>query len=192
MEFKEIKASIEAVLFAGGEPVQIQKLSQLLNIDEETVEKLCISLGDDYDERQSAIRVVKIDDSFQLSTRREYGDLVREAFEVKRNTPLSQAAMEVLAVVAYNQPVTKAFIEQVRGVNCDGVVNSLVSKGLVEEKGRLELPGRPLLYGTTGEFLRVFGVSSLEMLPKIPEKTEDGEITFEEYADNQKKEVSEE
>lgn len=185
MEFGKIKRSIEAILFAGGEPVSVQKLSQILDIDEETVEKLCVFLGDEYDERESAVRVVRIENSFQLSTRKEYGDLIRRAFEVKRNAPLSQAAMEVLAVISYNQPVTKAFIEQVRGVNCDGVVNSLVSKGLVEEKGRLELPGRPLLYGTTGEFLRVFGIPSLDMLPPIPEKNENGEITFDQYVDDQ-------
>ena len=182
MEFKELKASIEAVLFAGGEPVHIERLAEVLEIDEETVEKLCVSLGDEYDERESAIKVVRVGNSFQLSTRKQYGDIIRQTFEIKRNTPLSQAAFEVLAVIAYNQPVTKAFIEQVRGVNCDGVVNSLVSKGLVEERGRLELPGRPLLYGTTSEFLRCFGLTSLAHLPPVEEKNEQ-EITFENFAE---------
>ena len=93
---------------------------------------------------------------------------MRDALELKRNTPLSQAAMEVLAVVAYNQPVTKAFVEQVRGVDCSGVIGSLVQKGLLEERGRMELPGRPLLYGTTENFLRCFGLSSIGELPPPP------------------------
>lgn len=95
--------------------------------------------------------------------------------DLRRNTPLSQAALEVLAVVAYNQPVTKAFVEQVRGVDCSGVIGSLTTKGLVEEKGRLELPGRPLLYGTTENFLRCFNISSLDELPPLPEGDEDKE-----------------
>lgn len=184
MEFKELKASVEAILFAGGEPVNIERIAEVLEIDPETAEKLCVSLGDDYDERASAIKVVRVDNSFQLSTRKEYGEIVRRAFEIKRNTPLSQAAFEVLAVIAYNQPVTKAFVEQVRGVNCDGVVNSLVSKGLVEERGRLELPGRPLLYGTTSEFLRCFGLTSLERLPSVDEQKDENNITFEGLVQN--------
>ena len=93
--------------------------------------------------------------------------------DLKRNTPLSQAALEVLAVIAYNQPVTKAFVEQVRGVDCSGVVGSLTTKGLIEEKGRLELPGRPLLYGTTDNFLRCFQLESLDDLPPLPKPEND-------------------
>ena len=103
-----------------------------------------------------------------MITRSDYSEYVRRVLEVKKNAPLSQAAFEVLAVVAYNQPVTKAFVEQVRGVDCSGVVNTLCQKGLLEEKGRLDLPGRPLLYGTTDEFLRCFSVSSLDELPSLP------------------------
>ena len=100
-----------------------------------------------------------------MCSKKEYGEYIRRVMDIKRNAPLSQAAMEVLAVIAYNQPVTKAFIEQVRGVDCSGVVGSLASKGLIEEKGRLELPGRPLLYGTTDNFLRCFQIESLDELP---------------------------
>ena len=115
-------------------------------------------------------------------TNKAYAGYVRRAMDIRRNTPLSQAAMEVLAIVAYNQPVTKAFIEQVRGVDCGAVVQGLAAKGLIEEKGRLELPGRPLLYGTTADFLRCFGVSTLDELPPLPQKEEDGmvETTLEE------------
>ena len=109
---------------------------------------------------------------------------VREVLDLKRGTPLSQAAMEVLAVVAYNQPVTKAFVEQVRGVDCSGVLSSLMQKDLLEERGRLELPGRPLLYGTTETFLRCFQLSSIEDLPPPPQRSgeglpeEEGQLTF--------------
>ena len=104
---------------------------------------------------------------------KEYAPQIRTIMDLRRNSPLSQAALEVLAVVAYNQPVTKAFVEQVRGVDCSGVIGSLTLKGLVEEKGRLELPGRPLLYGTTENFLRCFNISSLEELPPLPENDEE-------------------
>jgi len=112
--------------------------------------------------------LLRLGNRYQLCTRTEFAQSVRQALEIKRNAPLSQAAFEVLAVVAYNQPVTKSFVEQVRGVDCSGVVNTLCQKGLLEEKGRLELPGRPLLYGTTTEFLRCFSFSSLEDLPPLP------------------------
>ena len=105
-----------------------------------------------------------------MCSQKEYIDVIRALLELKKNTPLSQAALEVLAIVAYNQPVTKAFIEQVRGVDCSGVIRSLSEKALIEEAGRLDLPGRPLLYGTTENFLRCFSLESLENLPELPEK----------------------
>lgn len=110
-----------------------------------------------------------------MVSKKEFAPQIRTVMDLRRNTPLSQAALEVLAVVAYNQPVTKAFVEQVRGVDCSGVIGSLTTKGLVEEKGRLELPGRPLLYGTTENFLRCFNISSLDELPPLPENEEDKE-----------------
>ena len=134
--------------------------------------------------------MLRLGNRYQLCTRTEFAQSVRQALEIKRNAPLSQAAFEVLAVVAYNQPVTKSFVEQVRGVDCSGVVNTLCQKGLLEEKGRLELPGRPLLYGTTVEFLRCFSFSSLEDLPPLPgepssekiPREESGAADSEEYA----------
>ena len=107
-----------------------------------------------------------------MVTGEEYAAVMREALEVKNNTPLSQAALEVLAIIAYNQPVTKSFVEQIRGVDSSSVVNSLVAKGLVQEMGRLEIPGRPISYGTTEHFLRCFGMQSIETLPKIPQPQE--------------------
>ena len=172
MEVKEARAALEALLFASGTPISAEKLAQALMLDKETVCKVAQNLADELDARQSGLCVVRLGEEYQLCSRTEYAQAIRRALEIRRNTPLSQAAMEVLAVVAYNQPVTKAFVEQVRGVDCSGVVGSLCAKGLLEEKGRLELPGRPLLYGTTPDFLRCFGFSSLSELPPLPDRQE--------------------
>ena len=110
-----------------------------------------------------------------MATRAEYAQVIRQALEVKNNTPLSQAALEVLAIIAYNQPVTKSFIEQIRGVDSSSVVNALVAKELVQEMGRLEIPGRPISYGTTEHFLRCFGMKSIETLPKLPQSTQNAQ-----------------
>ena len=179
MEIKKYMAAIEAVLFASGEPVERSRLAEVLEIDEATAGKFADDLMNDYNTRGGGIMMVKLDNAYQLCSNRDYADYVRKAMEIRRNTPLSQAAMEVLAIVAYNQPVTRAYVEQVRGVDCSAVMQNLVAKSLIEEKGRLELPGRPLLYGTTKDFLRCFGVSSLEELPPLPqmEVAENGEET---------------
>ncbi len=170
MEIKKYIAAIEAVLFASGEPIEVSRLAETLELDEETTKSFAEELMSEINSRKGGICMVRMDDSYQLCTNRDYADYVRHALEIRRNTPLSQAAMEVLAIVAYNQPVTRAYVEQVRGVDCSAVMQGLVTKGLIEEKGRLELPGRPLIYGTTVNFLRCFGVSSLEELPPLPQE----------------------
>ena len=182
MEIKEYQAAIEAVLFASGEPVAATRLAEVLELDLETAVRLADDWLQDVNTRGGGLLAVRLGDKYQLCTNKTYAGYVRRAMDIRRNTPLSQAAMEVLAIVAYNQPVTKASIEQVRGVDCGAVVQGLAAKGLIEEKGRLELPGRPLLYGTTADFLRCFGVSTLDELPPLPQKEEDGmvETTLEE------------
>lgn len=170
MDKTEIKAAIEAVLFAAGAPVPAERLAGALETDMKSVKAAVDELISDYNASNRGLTVIRLEDSYQMCNKKEYGEYIRRAMDLRRNTPLSQAALEVLAVVAYNQPVTKAFVEQVRGVDCSGVIGSLTTKGLVEEKGRLELPGRPLLYGTTENFLRSFQLSSLEDLPPLPEK----------------------
>lgn len=164
-----IKAAIEAILFANGSSVETKRISQALEITESQAEEHISALIDDYNSANRGITIIKLDDAYQMVSSKEYAPQIRTVMDLRRNTPLSQAALEVLAVVAYNQPVTKAFVEQVRGVDCSGVIGSLTAKGLVEEKGRLELPGRPLLYGTTENFLRCFNINSLEELPPLPE-----------------------
>ena len=173
MEIKQYQAAMEAVLFASGEPVASGRLAEVLELDEETAVRLAEDLMQDINTRGGGLRMLRLDERYQLCTNADYAGYVRKALEIRRNTPLSQAAMEVLAIVAYNQPVTRAFIEQVRGVDCGAVVQGLVQKSLIEEKGRLELPGRPLLYGTTADFLRSFGLNSLEGLPPLPQKEEE-------------------
>ncbi len=169
MENKQLMSAVESLLFASGEAVPAEKIAEVLEIDGGHAAELIAGLRQEYEERQGGMRIVRMADSYQMVTHTEHAGYIRKLLEIRRNTPLSPAALEVLAVVAYNQPVTKSFIEQVRGVDCSGVISSLYEKGLIEERGRLELPGRPLLYGTTVDFLRCFGMGSLEELPKLPE-----------------------
>lgn len=170
MEKQEIKAAIEAVLFAAGAPVEADRLANALETELKAVKTAADELITEYNASERGLTIIKLNDSYQMCNKKEYGEYIRRVMDLRRNTPLSQAALEVLAVVAYNQPVTKAFVEQVRGVDCSGVIGSLTAKGLVEERGRLELPGRPLLYGTTENFLRCFQLSSLDDLPPLPGK----------------------
>ncbi len=174
MKFDQYLAACEAVVFASGDPIRLDRVSEALELSREDTEKLLLAVQERYDRRDSGIELVRLDDCWQFCTRSACAAYVKRAFEIKRNAPLSQAALEVLAVIAYNQPVTRAFVEQVRGVDCAGVVGTLCEKGLIEERGRLELPGRPLLYGTTPVFLRSFGLSSLEELPPLPEDMSKG------------------
>ena len=180
MTDSEIKAACEAVLFACGESVSAKRIAQALEIDEiKAAQQLEILVGEYMDKRRG-ITVLKLGESYIMCNKKEYGEVIRRVMDLKKNAPLSQAALEVLAVVAYNQPVTKAFVEQVRGVDCSGVIGSLTAKNLIEEKGRLELPGRPLLYGTTENFLKCFQLSSLDDLPPLPkqqDKSDESEET---------------
>ncbi len=174
---EKIISSIEAMLFAAGDPVEVTKLADILEIDVETAEKMLGYLSAQYDERNSGIMLIRIENKYQLCTREEYNEEVRKLMEIKKNAPLSNAAFEVLAIIAYNKSVTRSFVEQVRGVDCSGPISSLVQKGLIEEKGRLDLPGRPLVYGTTDRFLRCFSLNSLDDLPELPKSDEVEQIT---------------
>jgi len=178
LEIKEICRAIEAVLFASGEPVAADKLAEVLDIDTETVIALCAKLADNLDDSGSSLEIIRTEDKFQLCTRSQYAPYIRAALELKRNTPLSPAAMEVLAIIAYNEPVTRNLVERVRGVDCSGVISSLLQKGLIEEKGRLDLPGRPMQYKTSSLFLRCFGIESLAELPRLPDDKRDSDQLY--------------
>ena len=170
MDNQEMKRAAEAILFAAGDSVDLQRLTEALELTPKKTENLMEELKEEFNSQNHGFKIMRYDDSYQFVTHKEYQQQIRTVMDLNRKKPLSQAAMEVLSVIAYNQPVTKAFVEQIRGVDCSGVIGSLTVKGLVEEKGRLELPGRPLLYGTTENFLRCFNISSIDELPKIPEK----------------------
>lgn len=178
MNYNESICIIEALLFASGEPTSLDRLSEASGIEPETVVKLIDRLERKYNVSDSAIRVLRLENSYQLSTREEYAPYIKRAMENKRQARLSPAALEVLAVVAYNQPVTKAFVEQVRGTDSSGVINTLVERELLYEAGRLELPGRPITYKTTDNFLRCFKLESLAQLPSLPD--EDGQLNLNE------------
>jgi segregation and condensation protein B len=169
MDENSIKSAIESILFASGEPVNAQRLCEALDVTPEQVKAAVAGLCAEYSGQNHGIEVIAMDDAYQMVTKKQNGDFVRKVMDMRRATALSQAALEVLAVIAYNQPVTKAYVEQIRGVDCSGVIGSLTAKNLVEEKGRLDLPGRPLLYGTTDNFLRCFSISDLTQLPPLPE-----------------------
>lgn len=167
-------AAIEAILFAAAEPLEYSKIAAVLGMDDDSVLSLLDDLTKKLDSEDSGICLVRMDTKYQLCSKKEFVEPIRSILDLKRNSPLSQAAFEVLAIIAYNQPITKPYIEQIRGVDCSGVVNTLCQKELVEEKGRLDVPGRPVLYGTTANFLRCFSMSSLDELPELP--TADREV----------------
>ena len=173
MNKKELISAFEAVLFASGEPMSIERFSQVFEISPDEVIEVMDALSQKLIKNSNGFELVRIENMYQLATKKEYALYIKKAFDIRRRTPLSPAALEVLAVVAYNQPVTKSFIEQVRGVDCSGVVTTLIEKGLLEERGRLELPGKPLLYGTTKNFLRSFSISDLSELPPLPKNEQE-------------------
>ena len=175
MTEKEYRSSIEAILFSAGDSVELSRLALSLELPESSVKAQLDILMKEYEEAERGITIIRLNNSYQMVSVKQFAPQVRKAMDLRRNIPLSQAAMEVLAVIAYNQPVTKSFVEQVRGVDCSGVIGSLTTKDLIEEKGRLELPGRPLLYGTTENFLRCFSISSLDELPPIPKDEDKGD-----------------
>ena len=176
-------AAIEAVLFASGTPVEIERLAQGLGIDPAAVRQQLTAYGESLDREKRGIRLLFLDDLVQLAARPEYESQIIAVTDIKHGAPLSGAALEVLSIIAYNQPVTKSFIEQIRGVESGNVVNNLVEKGLIEEYERLMVPGRPLTYRTTPNFLRAFGLSSLSELPPLPDSLLPEEITSENTED---------
>ena len=172
-EMDKLQAAVEAILFTMGESVEVAKIASAIGHDEETTRKLIRGMMDRYDKEDRGIRIIELEDSFQLCTKKEmYEYLIRVAKQPRRYT-LTEVLLETLSIVAYKQPVTRLEIEKIRGVKSDHAVNKLVEYGLVEEKGRLEAPGRPLLFGTTEEFLRRFRLQSLDELPSVnPEQIE--------------------
>lgn len=176
MQLQNKLSIIEAILFACGEPVEAQRLCDSAQILPDELPRLILALNQRYSDIGSSVEVLWLNQSYQLVTKKEFAPYIRSAVETKRNAALSPAALEVLTIIAYNQPVTRSFIDDVRGVDSAGVVASLIEKELIEEAGRLDVPGRPMLFKTTDNFLRCFGIASLDDLPPLP--TEDMKLSF--------------
>ena len=168
MRIDELEAIVEGLLFASGESVPVKRLCEVTDTDEKTMTSLLNMMSDKYDNDESrGIHLIKLEDCYQLCTKREYYEYIKSLTDKKRRASLTNAGLEVLSVIAYNQPVTRSTLEFIRGVNSDGALNNLIALGLVEEVGRLDAPGKPMLFGTSEEFLRVFNLSSLSELPDV-------------------------
>ena len=176
LEMREVEAAIEGILFASGEPVSVERICVAMNMDRATVELVLQKLTDYYAYERRGMRLLKLEDSYQLCSAPEYGELIRKAFEVRRPAKLSQPALEVLTIIAYYQPTTRAYVDQIRGVDSSYTVGLLLDRHLIEECGRLQVPGRPRLYRTTQAFLRAFHLKSLDDLPEMTGLEEDGQL----------------
>ena len=180
MEMKEIESAVEGILFASGEPVQTDRICVALEMDRPTVEQVLQKLMDYYAYERRGIRLLRMEDTWQLCSAPDYADVIRKAFEIRKPAKLSQPALEVLTIIAYYQPTTRAYVDQIRGVDSAYTIGLLLDRKLIEECGRLAVPGRPIQYRTTQTFLRSFGVSNLDELPELPNTTpEDGQLTLE-------------
>ena len=176
IDTKELVSAVEGILFASGEPVGIDRVCVALDLDKSTAELVLQRLQDYYSYERRGIRLLKMEDSYQLCSAPEYGDQIRKAFEIRKPAKLSQPALEVLTIIAYYQPTTRAYVDQIRGVDSSYTVGLLLDRHLIEECGRLQVPGRPRLYRTTQAFLRAFHLDSLEDLPQLPGMEADGQM----------------
>jgi segregation and condensation protein B len=177
MEMSEYKAIVEGLLFAAGdEGLSLQQIASVLEIKEEQAKEIVSALKEEYERGQRGIQLVELAGVFQLATKKEHAPYLKKLVESPSSTSLSQAALETLAIIAYRQPITRAEIEEIRGVKSDKPIQTLMARALIKEVGRAEGTGRPILYGTTKEFLDYFGLKTLEELPPLPELQEGGEM----------------
>ncbi len=176
LEMNELCSAAEAILFASGEPVHIDRICLALELDRRSAEQVLGQLGDYYAFERRGIRLIRMEDTWQLCSAPDYADQVRRAFEIRKTAKLSQPALEVLTIIAYYQPTTRAYVDQLRGVDSAYTVGLLLDRKLIEECGRLQVPGRPRLYRTTKNFLRAFHLSSLEDLPELPGMEAEGQL----------------
>ena len=175
-EMKEIEAAVEGILFASGEPVHIDRICLAAELDRPTAELVLQKLMDYYSFERRGMRLLRLEDSWQLCSAPEYADVIRRAFEIRKPAKLSQPALEVLTIIAYYQPTTRAYVDQIRGVDSAYTIGLLLDRKLVEECGRLQVPGRPRLYRTTKQFLRAFHLTSLDDLPELPDLGGEGQM----------------
>ena len=168
MEIDKIKSIIEAILFAAGRQVTIKELMISLEIPKEDLENIIVSMQEDYREQSRGIEIIKVDDSYQLCTKKDLYEYIYPLFDNRTKPTISNAALETLSIIAYNPKITRAQIEAIRGVGSDGTIYKLLEFGLIEEAGRLDAPGRPTMYKVTNQFMKMFGISSLDELPELP------------------------
>ena len=183
MDKKEMGAAVESILFASGEPVNIERICVALAIDRPTAERILQGLMDYYAYERRGMRLLKIEDCWQLCSAPDYAEAIRRAFEIRKPAKLSQPALEVLTIIAYYQPVTRAYVDQIRGVDSSYTMSLLIDRGMIEECGRLQVPGRPRQYRTTKQFLRSFHLSSLDELPAMPDMGNDGQMRLNEVGE---------
>ena len=176
LDMKELESAMEGILFASGEPVRIDRICTALDLDRPTAERILQKLMDYYAYERRGIRLLRMEDSWQLCSSPDYADVIRKAFEIRKPAKLSQPALEVLTIIAYYQPTTRAYVDQIRGVDSAYTVGLLLNRGLIEEAGRLQVPGRPNLYRTTKKVLRAFHLPSLDDLPEMPDLAEEGQL----------------
>ena len=182
MEQSELQRAIEAILFASGEPVEVSRLSMVLEADEPDIIAAVDALANDLAYNRRGIRIIRLEKAYQMVSSGEMADYITKALETRKPPKLSASQLESLTIIAYYQPATKAMVEQIRGVDSSYSISALMNKKLIEDAGRLNVPGRPILYRTTPDFLRTFGLSSLEELPPI-EKVDLGEPVIPEEAE---------
>ena len=174
MDLKELESAIEGILFAAGDPVPVERICLTLGQDRDTVDSVCQRLADYYSYERRGVRLVRLEASWQMCSAPEQAAYIRKALENRKPARLSQPALEVLAIIAYFQPVTRAYVDQVRGVDSSYTMGLLLERELIEEAGRLSVPGRPMQFRTTKTFLRAFGLSSLDELPELPNTSQEG------------------
>lgn len=167
MEKAEIKRAIEAILFAAGDPVGVDRMALAIGAGRDQIEENLKALMDAYSFERRGMRIIRLEDAYQMVSAQELSEVITRALETRKPPKLSASALETLTVIAYYQPTTKAFVEQIRGVDSSYTISALLNKKLIEEQGRLSVPGRPILYGTTPDFLRTFGIASLDDLPEV-------------------------
>lgn len=169
MDMKEIESAVEGILFVSGDPIHIDRVCVALEIDRPTAERVLQKLMDHYAYERRGVRLIQVEDTWQMCSATDYADVIRKAFEIRKPAKLSQPALEVLTIIAYYQPSTRAYVDQIRGVDSSYTVGLLLDRKLIEECGRLQVPGRPRLYRTTKNFLRAFHLRSLDELPELPD-----------------------
>ena len=168
MKLSKEQAIIESMLFAAGREVSVKELMNVLELGAEDIDKIVLNLKSEYEERKSGIEIIKVDESYQMCTKKEYYEYIYPLFDNRAKPNISTAALETLSIIAYNPNVTRAEIEAIRGVNADGTVYKLLEYDLIEESGKLSAPGRPTTYKVTSKFMKMFGISSLDELPELP------------------------